>query len=178
MKENTSRFWFVATVVLAAMYLMSNPTLTSKLVNGLSELWQGVISRVKAPEITAKVDPRSQNPLAEPKQAVNPILEQLEQHGGGTEAEAVRQNGERLAGDSEGDEKVVQETKPGSSTAPEVRMEDVLIPEKEKSPAGVSNSPAVDEKDLPLEVLKEIYARHLEALKILNTEADSDKNEK
>ena len=47
MKEKTSRFWFIATVMLAAMYLTSNPTLTSEVGSQLSELWRGVISRVK-----------------------------------------------------------------------------------------------------------------------------------
>ena len=50
MKAKTSRFWFIATVVLATMYLTSNPTLTSKVGLQLAKLWQVVISRVKVPQ--------------------------------------------------------------------------------------------------------------------------------
>jgi len=177
MKEKTSRFWFIATVVLAAMYLTSNPTLTRKVGSQLSEVWQGVISRVRAPQPVANTESAEQQHLTEPQRLVGPTLEQQEQQRSDSEEEAALLQDERVGGDGNDHERVVQQTQPQGSTAPEVKMKDVLAQPQEKPQAGVSGKPATNEKDMPLEIVKEIYARHLEALKILNSRAGSEKHE-
>ena len=57
-------------------------------------------------------------------------------------------------------------------------MEDVLLPPAVKLQAQAGDGPEVPEKAISLEVLKEIYAKHLEALKILDTEVVDEQNEK
>ena len=178
MKEKTSSIWFIATVVLAAMYLTSNPTLTSKVGSQLSEAWQGVISRVRAPQPLANTESMEQQQLAEPQRPVGPTLEQQEQQRSDSDEEAAPLQDERVGGDGKDHEKVVQQTQPQRSTPPEVMMKDVLVKPQERSQAGVGGKLATNEKDMPLEIVKEIYARHLEALKILNSKPDSEKNEK
>jgi hypothetical protein len=175
MKEKTSSIWFIATVVLAAMYLTSNPTLTSKVGSQLSEVWQGVISRVRAPQPPANTRSTEQQQLAEPQRLLGPTLEQQEQQRSDSEEEAALLQDERVGGDGKDHERVVQQTQPQGSTPPEITMKDVLAKPQEKPQAGVSGKPATDEKDMPLEIVKEIYARHLEALKILNSRAGSEK---
>jgi len=177
MKEKTSRFWFIATVVLAAMYLTSNPTLTSKVGSQISELWQGVISRVKAPQPLANTESTEQQQLAEPQRLVGPTLEQQEQQGSDSKEEAALLQDERVGGDGKDRERVVQQTQPQGSPAPAVKMKDVLRSPQQRPQAGMSGKPATNEKDMPLEIVKEIYARHLEALKILNSRAGSEKHE-
>ena len=177
MKEKTSRFWFIATVVLAAMYLTSNPTLTRKVGSQLSEVWQGVISRVRAPQPVANTEITEQQHLTEPQRPVGTILEQQEQQRSDSEEEAALLQDERVGGDGKDHERVVRQTQPQGSPAPEVKMKDVLRQPPEKPQAGVSAKPATNEKDMPLEIVKEIYARHLEALKILNSRAGSEKHE-
>ena len=177
MKEKTSRFWFIATVVLAAMYLTSNPTLTSKVGSQLSELWQGVISRVRVPQPLANTESTEQQQLAEPQRLVGPFLEQQEQQRSDPEEETALLQDERVGGDGKDHERVVQQTQPQGSTAPAVKMKDVLRPPQQRPQAGVSGKPATNEKYMPLEIVKEIYARHLEALKILNSRAGSEKHE-
>ena len=177
MKEKTSSIWFIATVVLAAMYLTSNPTLTSKVGSQLSEVWQGVISRVRAPQPPANTRSTEQQQLAEPQRPVGPTLEQQEQQRSDSKEEAALLQDERVGGDGKDHERVVQQTQPQGSPAPEITMKDVLAKPQERSQAGVSGKPATNEKDMPLEIVKEIYARHLEALKILNSRAGSEKHE-
>jgi len=178
MKEKTSRFWFIATVVLAAMYLTSNPTLTRRVGSQLSELWQGIISRVRVTKPpTGTISPEQQQ-LAVPRRPVEPNLEQQRQEIIDPQTEAAQRPTERVGADGKNDEKAAQESQAQGSTVPEVTMKDVLIQPQEKPPAGLSGSPAINEKDMPLEIVKEIYTLHLEALKILNSEVGSKKDEK
>jgi hypothetical protein len=58
---------------------------------------------------------------------------------------------------------------------PEVKMQDVLISQKGSPQPEVSGKVSMNEKYIPLEALKEIYAKHLEALKILNSKPGSEK---
>ena len=44
MRRNTSWFWFMVTVVLATVYLVSNPTMARKLGARATALYQKVIS--------------------------------------------------------------------------------------------------------------------------------------
>ena len=96
MKEKTSQFWFVATVVLAAMYLISNPAMTSKVGSQLSEFWQAVISRVKAPELLANTEQTEQHPLTEPNMVVRRILDEATQQQSDPEVKAVLQLQEKV----------------------------------------------------------------------------------
>ena len=175
MKEKTSQFWFMATVVLAAMYVISNPAITSEVGSQLSELWQAVISRVKAPEPLANTEPHS---LVTPNQLARAILEQPEHKISDEKEEAAPQQDEQVGKKGQDPERVVQKTQPQGSVAPEVTMQDVLLSQKKSPQPEVSAKDSMNEKYIPLEALKEIYARHLEALKILNSKPDSEKNEK
>jgi hypothetical protein len=66
MIKNTFRFWLMATLVLATVYLISNPTMASKLGSQTSRIWQLVISKVvKVPELVATITPAEQEELAE-----------------------------------------------------------------------------------------------------------------
>jgi hypothetical protein len=177
MKEKTSSFWFIATVVLAAMYLTSNPTLTRKVGSQLSEIWQGVISRVKAPQPLATTENTEQKQLAEPQRLVGPTSEQQEQQRSDSDEETALLQNARVGGDGKDQERVDQQTQPQRPTPPEVKMKDVLRQPQERPQAGVSGKSETNEKDMPLEIVKEIYARHLEALKILNSKPESEKNE-
>ena len=178
MKDKTSQFWFMATVVLAAMYLISNPAMTSKVGSQLSEFWQAVISRVKAPEPLANTEQTGQHSLARQKQMARAILEQPEHKISDAKEETAPQQDEKVGENGEGHERVVQETQPHGSEVPEVKMQDVLISRKGSLQPEVSGKVSIDERYIPLEALKEIYARHLEALKILNSKPGSEKNEK
>lgn len=175
MKDKTSQFWFMATVVLAAMYLISNPAMTSKVGSQLSEFWQAVISWVKAPEPLANTE---QHSSATAKQVARAILEQPEHKISDAKEETALQQDEKVGENGEGHERVVQKTQPHGSVVPEVKMQDVLISQKESPQPEVSGKVSINEKYIPLEALKEIYARHLEALKILNSKPGSEKNEK
>ncbi len=74
MIKNTFRFWLMATVVLATVYLISNPTMASKMGSQASQIWQVVISKVvKIPELLATITPAEQEELANREQTVNPI---------------------------------------------------------------------------------------------------------
>jgi hypothetical protein len=174
MKDKTSQFWFVATVVLAAMYVISNPAITSKVGTQLSEFWQAVITRVQAPQPSASTEPHS---LATPNQLARANLEQPEHKISETQEEAAPQQDEQVGENVQDPEKVAQNTQPHGSSAPEVKMQDVLISQKKSPQPEVSAKVSMNEKYIPLEVLKEIYAKHLEALKILNSKPGSEKNE-
>ena len=178
MKDKTSQFWFMATVVLAAMYLISNPAMTSKAGSQLSEFWQAVISRVKAPEPLANTEQAGQHSLATPRQVARAILEQPEHKISDAKEETALQQDEKVRENGEDHERVVQKTQPHGSVVPEVKMQDVLISQKGSPQPEVSGKVSMTEKYIPLEALKEIYARHLEALKILNSNSGSEKNEK
>jgi hypothetical protein len=175
MKDKTSQFWFMATVVLAAMYLISNPAMTGEVGSQLSAFWQAVISRVKAPEPLANTE---QHSLATSRQVARAILEQPEHKISDAKEETALQQDEKVGEYSEDHERVVQKTQPHGSVVPEVKMQDVLISQKGSPQAEVSGKVSINEKYIPLEALKEIYARHLEALKILNSKPGSEKNEK
>jgi hypothetical protein len=172
MKDKTSQFWFMATVVLAAMYLISNPAMTSKVGSQLSEFWQAVISRVKAPEPLANTE---QHSLATQKQMARAILEQPEHKISDAKEETAPQQDEKVGENGEGHERVDQKTQPHGSEVPEVKMQDVLISQKGSPQPEVSGKVSMNEKYIPLEALKEIYAKHLEALKILNSKPGSEK---
>jgi hypothetical protein len=178
MKEKTSQFWFMATVVLAAMYLISNPAMTSKAGSQLSEFWQAVISRVKAPEPLANTEQTGQHSLARQKQMARAILEQPEHKISDAKEETAPQQDEKVGENGEGHERVDQKNQPHGSEVPEVKMQDVLISQKGSPQPEVSGKVSMNEKYIPLEALKEIYAKHLEALKILNSNPGSEKNEK
>ena len=171
MIKNTFRFWLMATVVLATVYLISNPTMASKMGSQASQIWQVVISKVvKIPELLATITPAEQEELANREQTVNPILEQPQQQRIDPKEKTVHQEDEKAGRDGKDNEETVQETQNHQSQeVPEVKMEDVLTPLAEKPLAQASNGPAVGEEAIPLEVLREIYARHLEALKIIDS---------
>ena len=172
MRDKTSQFWFMATIVLAAMYLISNPAMTSKVGSQLSEFWQAVISRVKAPEPLANT---GQHSLATQKQMARAILEQPEHKVSDAQEEAALQQDEKVGENGEGHERADQKTQPHGAELPEVKMQDVLISRKGSPQPEVSGKVSMNEKYIPLEALKEIYAKHLEALKILNSKPGSEK---
>ena len=190
MIKNTFRFWLMATLVLATVYLISNPTMASKLGTGVYELWRGVISKVvKVPELVATIMPAEQEELAEgeqtvrpiweqPKQVVKPVFEQPQQKQSDPKREAVEQQDEKVGRDGKGHEEAVQQTQHRQSPVPGVKMEDVLTSMAEKPLAQVSDRPAVGEEAISLEVLREIYARHLEALKIIDSGVGNEQADK
>ena len=178
MKEKKSRFWFIATVVLATMYLTSNPTLTGKVSSQLTKLWQGVITRVKVPQTPSSTVSSKQQQTVNSPQPIGPYFEQEGVERSDPQEEAVSGQTARVGADRKDDEKVIQESEAQGTTADEVTMQDILVGPQEKPPVGVRGNPATEESGMELETVKEIYARHLEALKILNSEADSEKDEK
>jgi hypothetical protein len=160
----------MATVVLATVYLISNPTMASKVGSQASRIWQVVISKVvKIPELLATITP---------EEAVNPILEQPQQHRIDPKGEAAQEQDEKVGKDGKGHEETVQQTQHYQPPVPEVKMEDVLTPLAEKSLAQGSDGPAVGEEAISLEVLREIYARHLEALKIIDSGVGNEQADK
>ena len=179
MIKNTFRFWLMATLVLATVYLVSNPTMASKMGSQASKIWQNVVSKVvKIPELLATITPEEQEELAEREQAVNPILEQPQQHRIDPKGEAAQEQDEKVGKDGKGHEETVQQTQHYQPPVPEVKMEDVLTPLAEKSLAQGSDGPAVGEEAISLEVLREIYARHLEALKIIDSGVGNEQADK
>ena len=179
MIKNTFRFWLMATLVLATVYLISNPTMASKMGSQASRIWQKVIAKVvKVPELLATITPEEQEELAEREQTVNPILEQPQQHRIDPKEKAVHQEDEKVGRDGKGHEETVQQTPHYQPPVPEVKMEDVLTPLAEKPLAQASDGPAVGEEPIPLEVLREIYARHLEALKIIDSGVGNEQADK
>jgi hypothetical protein len=119
----------MATVVLATVYLISNPTMASKVGSQASRIWQKVIAKVvKIPELLATITPAEQEELAEREQAVNPILEQPQQHRIDPKGEAAQEQDEKVGrdGNGKGHEETVQQTQHYQPPVPEVKMEDVL----------------------------------------------------
>ena len=179
MIKNTFRFWLMATLVLATVYLISNPTMASKVGTGVYELWRGVVTTVvKAPELLATIIPAEKEELAEREQTVRPIWERPQQQRIDPKEETVQQQDEKAEGDHKGQERAVQQTQHHQSPVPDVKMEDVLSPLAEKPLAQASDGPAVGEEAIPLEVLREIYARHLEALKIIDSGVGNEQADK
>ena len=190
MIKNTFRFWLMATLVLATVYLISNPTMASKMGSQTTKIWQKVISKVvKVPELVATMMPAEQEELEEreqavrpiweqPKQVVRPVFEQPQQQIIDPEEEAVHRQDEKVGRDGKGHEEAVQQTQHRQSPVPEVKMEDVLTPMSEKPLAQASDGPAVSEDAISLEVLREIYARHLEALKIIDSGVGNEQADK
>jgi len=179
MIKNTFRFWLMATLVLATVYLISNPTMASKMGSQASRIWQNVISQVvKIPELLATIMPAEKEELAEREQTVRPIWERPQQQRIDPKEETVQQQDEKVGGGGKGYEEAVQETQHHQSPVPEVKMEDVLAPLAEKPLAQASDGPAVDKEAIPLEVLREIYARHLEALKIIDSGVGNEQADK
>jgi len=190
MIKNTFRFWLMATLVLATVYLVSNPTMASKVGSQASRIWQNVISKVvKIPELLATIMPAEKEELAEreqtvrpiweqPKKVVRPILERPQQQRIDPEEETAQQQDEKAGRDGKGHEEAVQQTQNHQSLVPEVKMEDVLAPLAEKPLAQASDGPAVDKEAISLEVLREIYARHLEALKIIDSGVGNEQADK
>ena len=77
MIKNTFRFWLAATLVLAVVYLVSNPSMASRVGSRVSGLWHEVISRVvKAPKLLATLEATDQEELVKPEQVIKPILEE------------------------------------------------------------------------------------------------------
>jgi len=190
MIKNTFRFWLMATLVLATVYLISNPTMASKVGTGVYELWQGVVTTVvKAPKLLATIMPAEKEELAEreqtvrpiweqPKKVVRPIFEPPELQKTDPKEETVQQQDEKVGGDGKGHKEAAQEYQHQQSLVPEVKMEDVLAPLAEKPLAQASDGPAVGEEAISLEVLREIYARHLEALKIIDSGVGNEQADK
>ena len=179
MIKNTFRFWLMATLVLATVYLISNPTMASKMGSQASRIWQVVISKVaKVPELVATIMPAEQEELAEGEQTVRPIWERPQQQRIDPKEETAQQQDEQAGRDGKGHDEAVQQTQNQQSLVPEVKMEDVLAPLAEKPLAQASDGPAVGEEAISLEVLREIYARHLEALKIIDSGVGNDQADK
>jgi hypothetical protein len=169
----------MATLVLATVYLISNPTMASKVGSQASRIWQNVISKVlKIPELLATIIPAEKEELAEREQTVRPIWERPQQQRIDPKEETVQQQDEKVGRDGKGHEEAVQQTQHQQSPVPEVKMEDVLAPLAEKPLAQASDGPAVDKEAIPLEVLREIYARHLEALKIIDSGVGNEQADK
>ena len=179
MIKNTFRFWLMATLVLATVYLISNPTMASKLGSQATKVWQKIISRVvKVPELVATITPTDQEELGEQEQTLRSIWEQPQQQIIDPKEGAVQQQDEKVGRDGKGQEETVQETQHQQSPVPEVKMEDVLTPLAQKPLAQFSDGPAVGDEAISLEVLREIYARHLEALKIIDLGVGNEKADK
>jgi hypothetical protein len=102
-------------------------------------------------------------------------LEQPEHKISDAKEETAPQQDEKVGENGEGHERVDQKTQPHGSEVPEVKMQDVLISQKGSPQPEVSGKVSMNEKYIPLEALKEIYAKHLEALKILNSKPGSEK---
>jgi hypothetical protein len=172
----------MATVVLATVYLISNPTMASKMGSQASQIWQVVISKVvKIPELLATITPEEQEELAsreQSKQVVRPIVEQPEQQRIDPREKTVHKQDEKVGRDGKGHEETDLETQNHQSEVPEVKMEDILTSMTEKPLAQGSDGPAVGEEAIPLEVLREIYARHLEALKIIDSGVANEQADK
>jgi len=190
MIKNTFRFWFAAILVLTTVYFISNPTMAKNVSTGVYELWQGVVSTVvKAPTLLATIKQTQQEESAKseqmvspflesPNKVVRPILEKPEKKTVDPTENTAPQRDENLGRDGKGYEELSQKTQDHQSSVPEVKMEDVLLPPAVKPQAQAGEEPEVAEKAISLEVLKEIYAKHLEALKILEMEAVDEQNEK
>ena len=180
MIKNTFRFWLMATLVLATVYLISNPTMASKMGSQASRIWQKVIAQVvKVPELVATITPAEQEKLAEREQTVKPVWEQPQQQRIDPKEGAVHQQDEKVGRDGKGHEETVQETQNHhSQEVPEVKMEDVLTPLAQKSLTQARDEPAIGEEAISLEVLREIYARHLEALKIIDSGVGNEQTDK
>jgi hypothetical protein len=180
----------MATLVLATVYLVSNPTMASKLGTGVYELWRGVISKVvKVPELVATMMPAEQEELAEgeqtvrsiweqPKQVVKPIFEPPELQKTAPKLEAVPKQDEKVGGDDKGHKDAIRETQHYQPPVHEVKMEDVLTSMAEKPLTQPSDGPAVGDEAISLEILREIYARHLEALKIIDSGVGNEQADK
>jgi hypothetical protein len=190
MIKNTFRFWFTAILVLTTVYFISNPVMAKKVGTGVYELWQAVVSTVvKAPTLLATIKQTQQDESTKPEQTVSPflespnkvvrpILENPKQETVDPTENTAHQRDENLSRDGRRYEELFQKSQDHQSSVPEVKMEDVLLPPAVKSQPQASDGPEVAEKAISLEVLKEIYAKHLEALKILDTEAVDEQNEK
>ena len=190
MIKNTFRFWLMATLVLATVYLISNPTMANKMGSQASRIWQVVISKVvKVPELVATIMPAEQEELAEgeqtvrpiweqPKKVVRPIFEPPELQQTAPKLEAVPKQDEKVGRDGKGHKEAIREAQQQQSPVPEIKMEDVLTSMSEKPLAQGSDGPAVGEEAIPLEVLREIYARHLEALKIIDSGVANEQADK
>ena len=190
MIKNTFRFWFTAILVLTTVYFISNPTMAKQVGTGVYELWQNVVSTVvKAPELLATIERTPQeesakseqmvSPIFEsPSKVVRPILEKSERERFEPTEDIASQQDGKLGRDEKSYEELFQKNQDRQSTVPEVKMEDVLLPPADKPQTLAGDGPEVAEKAISLEVLKEIYAKHLEALKILGTKAVDEQNEK
>jgi len=190
MIKNTFRFWFTAILVLATVYFISNPTMAKQVGTGVYGLWQNVVSTVvKAPALLATIKQTQQDESANPEHMVSPILEspnkvvgpilqKPEQEKVDSLEKAAQRQDEKLGSDGRRYEEGFQKTQDRQSPVPEVQMEDVLLPPAVKTQTEASDGPETAEKAISLEVLKEIYSKHLEALKILDTEAVDEQNEK
>jgi hypothetical protein len=180
----------MATLVLATVYLVSNPTMASKLGSQASEIWQVVISKVvKVPELVATITPAEQKELTareqpvgpiweRPKQVVNPIFKPAEPQKTDPKEKTGQQQDEKVGREGKGQEEAVQQSQHHQSPVPEVKMEDVLTPLAQTSLTEASDGPAVGEEAISLEVLREIYARHLEALKIIDLGVGNEQADK
>jgi len=166
--------------------------MASRVGSKVSRLLHEVISRVVEAPVrlaTTKAKEREELPQSEqwatpnweqPEQLIEPTLEQPEPQKNFTNLKASPGLVDKVGRGGDGHDEALHRTQIARSTVPEVKLEDVLTPREEKPPTKVNSTPAVSEKAIPLEVLKKIYARHLEALKILNSEAvdEQKKNEK
>jgi hypothetical protein len=109
---------------------------------------------------------------------VKPVWEQPQQQRIDPKEGVVHQQDEKVGRDGKGHEETFQETQHQKSPVPKVKMEDVLTPLAQKSLTQASDEPAVGEEAISLEVLREIYARHLEALKIIDSGVGNEQADK
>jgi hypothetical protein len=114
------------------------------------------------------------DPKGEAAQEQDEKVGKPQQHRIDPKGEAAQEQDEKVGRDGKGHEETVQQTQHYQPPVPEVKMEDVLTPLAEKSLA----QPAVGEEAISLEVLREIYARHLEALKIIDSGVGNEQADK
>ena len=177
MRKNTSMFWVMVTVTLAGVYLFSNPTLRTRAESRFSKLWRDIISKTQVHEVLPdqKAEEREEKSVAEPEAVARSILEKGQQRASYTEAKAAKDEGEKVEGVDGDRQQLARKTEAQQSPLPEVSLKDVLAPKAHKREKEQSKKETVPQKTIPLEVLKKVYAKHLEALKILNSGMGNEK---
>ncbi|MBW1982226.1 MAG: hypothetical protein JRJ12_13495 [Deltaproteobacteria bacterium] len=179
MIKKTLRFWLMVILVLAGVYLVTNPTMASKVSTQASRVWQNVVCKLeKVPELLGAIMFAKEEELPEPEQVFQPASMQPQQPASMPEKETGEQQDVEVRTAGKSPVEAIQQSLRQQSPESEVKMEDVLTSLTEKPSSGARGNPAVAEDAMSIEVLREIYARHMEALKIIASGvADEQTNE-
>ena len=180
MRKNTSLFWVMVTVTLAGVYLFSNHALLTRVESRFSKLWRDVISRTEVHEVLPdqKAEEREEKSVPKPEAVAKSIPEKPEQQASDTETETSQHQREKVEGVDGDRQQLARKTEAQQSPLPKVGLEDVLAPKAHKAEKEQSKKETVQQKTIPLEVLKKVYAKHLEALKILNSGMGNENGER